>query len=126
MCRPVRVSVEHLQELPCRSIVRDWVWNRPKTIYPVVAVLVGCEVCPKVELWLFGVLLLVQAICRALPDIYFDPRNRLVRGSVPDNTVHIYHLAIIRLLQNDAGIVLCWWRIVPEERPEDGTLGRLV
>ena len=124
--RPVRVPVQHVQELARRAVIRHRIRSRPKAVQPVVAVLVSSKVPAEVELGLVGVLLLVQAVGGALPDVDLCAGDGLVGCGVADNSVHVDHLAVVGLLHDDVGVVGGGRGVVAEEGAEDGGLGHLV
>jgi hypothetical protein len=58
--RSVWVSVEQLEKLAGRTVVRDRVRGRLETVKGVLSVLVGDELAPKITVDLLVVLLFVQ------------------------------------------------------------------
>lgn len=116
------MAVQQLQKLSCRPVVGHGVRNRSQAVQSVVPIRIGGEVPPEVPLRLLRVLLLVQAIRRALPDVDFNARDRGARSRILDDPMHIDHFPIIWLLQDDTRVVGGWWRIFPEKRTEDSAL----
>ena len=49
----------------------------------------------QVHVWLVGILLLVQAIGRSVPDIDLNVFNGLAGGVVCDRTMHVRHVAAL-------------------------------
>lgn len=113
------MTVQQTQELPGRAVIWYGIRNGSQTIKPVVPILISCEVPSEVKLRLLRVLLLIQPIRRTLPDVYLDSRNRCTSGRVSDNSVHVHHLTVIRLLEDDVTVIGSWRGIMTEEGTKD-------
>ena len=89
------MSIEQLQQLSGRSVVRDGIASRAQAVEIIVARCVGVEAAAEVHVWLVWVLLLVQAVGRRVPDVDFDVGDGLACVVVCDRAVHVGHVAAL-------------------------------
>lgn len=88
------VTVHEVEELEGWTVGGEGVGGGVQAVEPVLALLVGAELAAEVVVGLvLGVLEVVLAVGGRLPDVEDGVGDGLVRGHVPDHTVHERHLA---------------------------------
>lgn len=118
--RSVRMAVKKLKQLASWTIVWHRVWNRSQAVHPIISIFVCGELCAQIELFLFRILLLIESVRAALPEIDCDTSERLVGRSIADNPVHERDFAIFGHGLDYTCIILGGWRVVSEKWPQDG------
>lgn len=108
------------------TIIWDRVWSRAQAVKVVSAISISLELSAQVEFDLVGILLLIQAIGGRLP--HFDSRadKRLLSSKVYDATMHVGHLAVFGLSDDNVGTVVAVRGIRAEEWAQDGGGGRRI
>lgn len=70
MSRSVGVAVHHLNDLTCGPIVWNGIRSGSQAIKRVLSTGTGLELAPEIEVFLIGILLLVQS-CRLLDTPFY-------------------------------------------------------
>lgn len=118
-------TAKRISERPL-TIVRHRVRDRPQAVQAVIAILIRCELATQVKVCLVWILLLVQTVCAALPNVYRDALDRLSRRSIRHHAVHKGHLAIRRHGLDYARVIGRRRGVLAEKGAQDGRLGSLV
>lgn len=123
---PHGVAVQQLQQQPGGTVRGQRVRGRPQDVEVVVAVLVGAELAAQVVgLLVLGVLEVVLAVGRGLPDVDHDVRDRFLGDKVGDSAAHEGGLAVVRAA-DDVVAVFAEGGVGRPERAQDGRGGRRI
>ena len=112
------MSVQQLQQLSSRSVVRDGIAGGTQAVEVIVAGGVCVKAATKVHVWLLRVLLFVQAIRRCVPDIDLDVGDGFAGGVVCDCAVHVCHVAALIFVDDGVSEGAFGGTLAPE-RAED-------
>lgn len=121
--RPHRVSVQQLQHLPGRAVVRNWIRRRPQAVQAVPTLFVRREPAPQVAVLLIRVLLLVQPVGTILPHVDHHTRDALAGHGVDAPAMHVGHLPVGGHGLDDGGAIRIVRRVLAEEWAEDRRRG---
>src|SRR5687768_3884274 len=108
------------------TIVGNGVWHWSQAVQAVVSILIRRHQSTQVEVRLLRILLLVQTIRRALPDIDLCASNRLASSGIGDLAMHPHNLAVRRHSLDDAGVVGSGRNVFAVEGTENGGFGSFV
>jgi len=95
MRRPHWVTIEEIQKLSGRPVLRNWISSWPEAVEVVAALVVGVEAAAEVHVGLIGVLLFVQAVGGGVPDVDFDVGDGLSGRVIGYFAVHVGHVAAL-------------------------------
>lgn len=126
MRRPVRMSVQRLQNLARRTIERNGIRHGSEAVEIVLSVLAGCKGASEVHLRLVGVLLLVQSVRRRVPYVDHRAFDWLAGLEVGHCAVHPCAVPFFLLVLHDVASHLQLRCVVPVEGAQDGGCGGLV
>lgn len=121
--RPHRMSIQQLQQLSSRAIVRNRITSRPQTIKIIFPILPRREPPPQIEIHLVFILLLIQSIRCRMPHIQLGPLDRLARQIIRYRPVHQRVVAILNAMHGRSSH-LTPGRIFTPEGAENGARGR--
>lgn len=95
-------AVHELEEDTGGTIGRQGVGSRVVAVPVELAILVGLELATKVVLGLLGVLEVVLAVGRSLPDVENSTLNGSTSLHILEDTVHVCNSATLLVVLNDA------------------------
>ena len=126
MRRPVRMSIQRLQYLPRRPVIRNRIRHRSQAIKIILPITPRSKSPSKIHLRLRLILLLIQPIRRRMPDVQHSALNGLPRAEIRDSAVHPRPIARVFEALDD-GVAHGFLRgILAPEGAEDGGRGGFV
>lgn len=123
MRRPHRMTIEQLEQLARGPIIRDGIAGRPQTIQGVVTVGGRVEASAQVHIRLVGVLLLVEAVGRRVPDVELGAGDGLAADEVGHAPEHVGVVGVGEVVEHDAVAHVALGRVLAPEGAEDGRRG---
>src|SRR3974390_1293419 len=117
MCGPVMMAPGGTHQIADRAVDRDRIAGWFHAAKPEVALRVGHELAPQIHRRLLGILLLVEAFGRGMPDVDLGAFDRLAFFVLPPP---VYEQARPRRWRaHDRAAVLGARRVHAPERPEE-------